>query len=231
MQHCLRSTRLLVVLTLAACGCRAKQPPAPYPFAVRVTGDPGKPLAGAVVSRDKVELARTGEDGVGAFALRGPEGDTVALGVTCPEGFKSPSDPVSVRLRRLSDPGQRTEYDVSCPPTVRKVVIAVRANNGKNLPVVYLGQELARTDAAGAAHVELDAAPDDTIELVLGTNETGNERLKPQNPSAKFVVKNQDEVFVFGTDFVVEAPKRAAVPRPKEHVPPGPIRIPSVKPR
>jgi hypothetical protein len=225
--HCGRvaSWSALVFISLPA-GCRAKQTPAPYQLAIRVTGDPGKPLAGVVVSRDRVEVARTNQEGVAAFDLQGADGDTVAMDVSCPTGFKSPADPIAVRLRRLSDAKQRAEYEVSCPPTIRKVVVAVRATNGKNLPVLYLGQELARTDASGAAHIELEAAPDDTIELLLGTSEKGNERLKPQNPSAKFVVKNQDDVFVFTTDFVIEPEKRVAVAaRPKE--PQGPTRIPS----
>jgi hypothetical protein len=210
-----------------ATGCRSRPAPVPYPFVVRVTGDPGKPLAGAIVSRGRVEVARTGLDGVATFDVQGAEGETIAMDVACPQGYKSPSDAVPVRLRRLSDPKQRAEYDVSCPPNIRKIVVAVRANNGKNLPVVYLGQELARTDSSGAAHVELDAAPDDTIELTLSTDEKGNERLKPQNPSAKFIVKNQDEVFVFSTDFVVEAEKHAPVAaRPK--TPTGPTRIPTL---
>ena len=197
----------------------------PYQLAIRVTGDPGKPLVGAVVSRDRVEVARTGPDGVAPFDLEGTEGDTIAMDVACPQGYKSPSGAVQVRLRRLSDSKQRTEYDVSCPPNIRKVVIAVRATKGKNLPVIYLGQEVARTDASGAAHVELDASPDDTVELTLATNEKGNERLKPQNPSAKFIVKNQDEVFVFSTDFVLDSDKRpTGAPRPKV----GPTRLPSL---
>jgi len=191
-----------------------------------VSGDPGRPLAGALISHDRVEVGRTKDDGTVVLAIQGHEGETLPLEVICPAGFKSPTEPLAVRLRRLSDPAQRTEYDVSCPPTTRKVVVAVRANNGKNLPVIYLGQEVARTDASGAAHVELEATPDDTVELTLGTDEKGNEHLKPQNPSAKFLVKNQDDVFVFTQDFVVEPEKRTAVvARPKE--PTGPTRIPS----
>ncbi|HEX9294673.1 MAG TPA: hypothetical protein VF881_02530 [Polyangiaceae bacterium] len=205
--------------------CRARQAPVPYQFAIRVTGDPSRPLAGAVISHDRVEVGRTKDNGTVVLAIQGHEGETLPLEIVCPSGFKSPTEPLAVRLRRLSDPTQRTEYDVSCPPTTRKIVVAVRANNGKNLPVIYLGQEVARTDSSGAAHVELEAAPDDTIELTLGTDEKGNERLKPQNPSAKFLVKNQDDMFVFTTDFVIEPEKRTAVvTRPKE--PSGPTRLP-----
>jgi hypothetical protein len=216
-----------LLFVLAATSCRAKEAPVPYHLAIKVTGDPGKAISDAVVSRDRVEVCRTGRDGVARFDLEGADGDTIGMEVACPPGYKSPPGAVPVRLRRLSDPKQSTEYDVSCPPSIRKVVVAVRATNGKDLPVIYLGQEVARTDASGAAHVELDAAPDDTVELTLSTSEKGNERLKPQNPSAKFIVKNQDEVFVFSTDFVLDSDKRpAGAPRPKTQV--GPTRLPSL---
>src|SRR5438874_138040 len=82
------------------------------------------------VSRGATEIARTNAAGVAAFELQGSEGDTIGVDVACPPGFKSPAAPVPVRLRRLSDPKERAEYDVDCPPTTRKVVVAVRANNG-----------------------------------------------------------------------------------------------------
>src|SRR5882757_1794191 len=120
---------LLFVWTTTS--CRAKQAPIPYHLAIKVTGDPGKAIAGAVVSRDRVEVCKTGQDGVALFDLEGVDGDTIAMDVACPPGYKSPPGAVPVRLRRLSDSTQSTEYDVSCPPSIRKVVVAVRATNGK----------------------------------------------------------------------------------------------------
>ena len=149
---------------------------------------------------DGKEVGKTDAEGVGKLKLEGTDGETFPIGVACPDGFRSPARPVDVTLRRLED-GKLPEYFVSCPPATRSVVVAVRAENGANLPVVYLGREVARTDGSGAAHVHL--------------------RLKPQNPTASFVVKDHDDVFSFDQRF--ERTERARVFKAK---PKGPTRIP-----
>jgi hypothetical protein len=209
-------TRTLIatlVSSLALVACRQRQEPSPYEFVVRVTSDPGRPLPGAVFSYNDAQVGITKADGTVRLAIRGAEGEVFGLSVACPEGFRSPTAPLEVTLRRQADPTKRPEYAVSCPPRNRAVVVAVRADNGKNLPVLYLGQEVARTDASGAAHVLLYASPDDPFEVTLGTAEKGAERLRPQNPSLKFVVKDQDDVLTFDQRFVVEPLPRQAPPR------------------
>src|SRR5262249_12804855 len=162
-------------------------------FIVRVTSDPGRPLAGAVFSYNDAQVGVTKNDGTVHLAIRGAEGEVFGLSVACPEGFRSPVAPLQLTLRPRGDEANRPEYAVSCPPRIRPMLGAVRADNGKNLPVLYLGQEVARTDASGAAHLLLHASPDDPFEITLGTTEKGNERLRPQNPSLKFVAKDQDD--------------------------------------
>lgn len=105
-------------------------------------------------------------------------------------------------IKRLTDTNKKPEYDVTCPPTTRTVVVAVRADNGPNLPVMYLGREAARTDTAGAAHVMMKLKPDEGFSLVLATD--GNDRLRPQNPSASFIVRDHDDVFTFDQKFDLE---------------------------
>ena len=60
---------------------------------------------------------------------------------------------------------------------MRRVVVAVRAENGPNLPVTYLGRAVGRTDASGAAHVLLAMHPGDQFSLGLDTS--GNKRIPP----------------------------------------------------
>jgi hypothetical protein len=211
--------KALASAAIASCGlvligCRAREEPAPYEFVVRVTSDPGRPLAGAVFSYNDAQVGVTKTDGTVRLAIRGVEGEVFGLSVGCPEGFRSPTAPLQVTLRRQADLTRRPEYAVSCPPKSRAVVVAVRADNGKNLPVLYLGQEVARTDASGAAHMLLYVSPDDPFEVTLGTTEKGAERLRPQNPSLKFVAKDQDDVFTFDQRFVIEPAPRRAAPRP-----------------
>jgi hypothetical protein len=91
------------------------------------------------------------------------------------------------------------------------------------LPVLYLGREVARTDAFGAAHLLLQIRPEEQFDLTLATTEKGGEQLRPQNPVATFSVKHQDEVFVFEPHFTVEAKK--VVYHPPPPAPKGPIRL------
>jgi hypothetical protein len=134
--------------------------------------------------------------------------------VKCPETYASPTKPVTVLLKRLTD-NKRPEYPVSCPPSLRRVVLAVRAENGAHLPVKYFGREVTRTDASGAAHYMVDARPGDQIEIMLATNEKGAEALRPQNPTFSYVVKPQDEVVLFDARFQIEKKPVAFVPAKK----------------
>ncbi len=210
--------RALPVLVLLAAGCSALQPvpPPPLEVVVRVSGDPGQPIKGASLLFNGQSVSQSGDDGVAHLKLTGKDGETFDVTVVCPEGFQSPSAPLRVILKRLAD-DKKPEYDVSCLPTVRSVVVAVRADGGANLPVLYLGREVARTDGAGAAHVLLKLKPDEPFDLVLGTQE--NDKLRPQNPFASFVVKERDEVFVFDQRFELEKKKIVRGGRR------GPVRI------
>lgn len=176
----------------------------PFDIMVHVESDPGRPLPGAVLVVNGRERGTTQGDGRARLSFLGHDGDTFDLWVRCPDGFASPPKPISASLRRISDPSRLPQYDASCPPNQRSIVVAIRADNGANLPVLYLNKEVARTDASGAAHVYMPARPGDSFELMIGTNEKGNERLRPQNPTAPFVVRAQDEVFLFEQRFTRE---------------------------
>ena len=141
-----------------------------YEFVIRIHGDPGQPLAGVPLSRAGEQIAVSDARGTIALAAHGQEGETLAFEVVCPNGHRSPSKPLSIVLRRLTERDRRPEYSVSCPPLKRTLVVAVRADNGANLPVRYLGREVGRTDAAGAAHVLLETQSEDSIELMLDTS-------------------------------------------------------------
>jgi hypothetical protein len=192
--------------------------------AVHVRSDPGKPLALAQVQYGGQTIATTDAAGVAKLTLHGSEGETFDVTVACPTGYQSPTSPISVVLRRLAEPGKVPEYDVRCPPTTREAVVAVRADKGAGLPVMYLGREIGRTDANGAATVLLRVRPLETFDLTLATTglpDKNAEQLRPANPVATFAVKDQDDVFVFEPRFTVEA-KKVVVHAP---APKGPVRI------
>lgn len=216
----------LVLLTtlLLACASEQKQKP-PVEVLVKVTGDPGKPIKNASIVFGGKPIATTDDTGSAKLTLSGNEGDNYDVQVKCPQGFQSPSKPLAIALHRLAEPSTMPEYEISCPPTTRTIVVAVRAENGPGLPVLYLGRAIGKTDASGAATVLLDTLEADSqFDLTLDTTAKGNEQLRPQNPSMSFTVKRSDDVFTFDVKFVIE--KKAVVwhgPAKKT----GPIALPT----
>ena len=218
---------LVVALLVAsaasiASGCQGLDTKAQPPFEilVKIESDPGRPLAGAVLVVNGRERGTTQADGRARLSFVGNDGDTFDLWVRCPDGYSSPTKPVPASLRRISDPSKLPQYDAACPPNQRSIVVAIRADNGANLPVMHLNKEVARTDASGAAHFFLPAKPGDSFELVINTSERGNEKLRPQNPSAPFVVRAQDDVFLFDQRFTREKDpvKYVAAPKKPTHL-------------
>ena len=193
--------RRFVFAMVFVAACQTEPAPAPFEMLVLVESDPGRPVPGAVIQVNGKDKGTTAPDGRARLTFHGNEGDSYDLWVRCPGGYQSPNRAITAPLKRIADPARLPQYDVMCPPLERTVVIAVRADNGPNLPVMYLDREIARTDASGAAHVLLPMKPGDTFTLVLGTNEKGNERLRPQNPSLPFTVRTQDDVFLFDQHF------------------------------
>lgn len=171
---------------------------------MKVESDPGRPVSGAVVFRNSKPIGTTGPDGRTMLTLPGAEGEITDVTVKCPDTYTSPTKPTSIRLTRLVDKTKVPEYAVSCPPTVRHVVVAVKADNGPHLPVIYLNRAVTRTDASGAAHFALEVTPGAQFQVTLDTTEKGNERLKPQNPSRPFTVGQQDDILLFEQKFDVE---------------------------
>ncbi len=64
-------------------------------------------------------VAERGPTAWPALRLNGKDGETFDVAVSCPEGFLSPSKPITVILKRLAD-DKKPEYDVACrPPSAR----------------------------------------------------------------------------------------------------------------
>ena len=187
-------------------------PPPPYKVAVVVEGDPGKPIAGATVQKSSTVLGTTGGDGRAEITLKGTDGEVVDAEVRCPDGYTSPAKPLAVRLTRAS---ATPEFRVSCPPSMRHVVLAIKTENGPNLPVMYLGKAVAKTDASGAAHVAIDLPPGTGFTVALDT--TDAPKIKPQMPNKPFTVGQSDDIYVWEQKFEVEKKKIvvAKIARPK----------------
>jgi hypothetical protein len=181
-----------------------------YRVSLFVDADPGVPLAGAVVTRGERRLGESDATGEVAIEARGAEGSLLIVRVSCPDGYASPSEPLSIVLRSIAESDRRPEYRARCELSLRTVVVAVRTDQGVSLPLLYLGREVARTDDAGAAHFMLEGPPDDGFELTLDTS--AQPSLRPQNPSARFQVAERDDVLVFSQKFQVPPRRKPAPP-------------------
>jgi len=191
------------------CGCKSldRPPPPPQIVVIRVLSDPGKPVKDAAILFEGRKIGVTGEDGSGEIKLVGRDGDTFEVTVSCPKGFESPHKPIPVPLKRLAESTKKPQYEVRCPPTIRTVVVAVRADGGPNLPVMLLGREIARTDTSGAAHVMMKLEPGEQFDLMLDTSGDATKTLRPQNPTRPFAVQQQDDIFTFDQTFDHDKPK------------------------
>jgi hypothetical protein len=186
-----------------------------------VESDPGVPLQGAQVFAQGKAQGATNAKGAAALTLNGPEGTTFDFTIQCPEGFRSPTAPVAIVLHRLGDSGIVPEYKATCMPLTRSAVVAVIAERGPNLPVIYLGREVGRTDGSGAANVLLQVTPGEQFTLALSTEgDKASKALKPQNPTMTFAANDRDEVFVFREEFT---PPKVVFHGP--HVDTGPVAI------
>jgi hypothetical protein len=204
----------LVATAALLAGCGEPEPPAPFKIELKVTSDPGKPLPGAEIVHSGEAVANTGPAGIALLTLRGAEGESYDLFVRCPAEYQSPAKPITVFLRRIGEATKHARYEAACPPALRTVVVAVRAENGPNLPVLYLGQPVARTDPSGAATVLLRLKPGEQFDLTLATADKDAELLRPQNPSWTFLVKPHDDVMLFDQRFTVDRrPPKVGVSR------------------
>lgn len=195
-------------------------PPPEFKYQVSAESD-GKPLAGVTITRAGTTIGTTDATGKALMTFQGREGDTFDLRAQCPDGYATADKPIGVRLSKLSDEKIMGEV-VSCQPLSRKVVVAIRAEGGSNLPVKYLGREIARTDTSGAATVMLMGSPGEAQQLTLDTTEKGNERLQPQNPSLTVMIpKDHDDVVSADQKFELRKIKVVVVQRQVPH-PVGP---------
>lgn len=189
-----------------------------------VTSDPGKGTAAAELFVGGQKLAATDAEGRAHVTLRGAEGDSVEIRVACPTGYQSPTEPIAVAMRRLSKGSPAPRFLARCTPLTRTVVVGIRAENGPNLPVTYLGKEIGKTDAWGAAHVVLTVKANEQVALGLDTKSGADKRpkLRPESPTLTFVAKDKDDFVVLEQKFDIEkVVVRVRAPAPRG----GPTRI------
>jgi hypothetical protein len=207
-----------LLLSVGSGACNLKpEPVAPFEIIVAVSSDPGHPLPGAIIMKGGKEGPSTGADGKVTVKIGGLEGESVDLMVKCPADYVSPVKTLTVLLRRNAGT-KLAEYEASCPPAIRHMVVAVRADNGPNLPVKILGRTVGYTDANGAFTYALPLRPGDGVEMMIDTS--GNPLISPKSPTALLTMKPYDDLLTFDQKFQVKVVKR-----PPPYRPPPPVAI------
>ncbi len=214
--------------SLAVSGCTEQESGGASLFSltisVLVTSDPGRAVEGAELVMTDRSIATTDATGHAKATFEGAEGEKIELAIRCPSGFESPTERLTIAFRPVAPGSPPPKFESRCAPTMRTVVAGIRAENGVDLPVLYLGREVARTDASGAAHVVLRVRPSEQVSLVLDTKSGRDKkpRLRPENPTVVFVAQDRDDFVSLEQRFETEKSPvvRAVVPART-----GPIRI------
>lgn len=196
-----------VLASTMSSGCAEAKPLMHWQEAIiRVESDPGVPLASAAVLFDGKRLAETTADGSARLRMAGREGDIFRIAVACPDGFTgAAASELEVVVQSTEGAPRVPEFSSRCGRVTRRAVVAVRANNGPHLPVLYLGRPIGKTDASGAATVALDVRPGSDVELVLDTHDA--KKLHPQNPVLGFKAEDKDDLVLLEQAFAVDRPR------------------------
>jgi hypothetical protein len=178
---------------------------------VQIESTSGTPVAGVSVLSEGKRLATSGPDGHARLEIEGHDGDAFRVTVECPDGFLS-AEPASFELlvRSADEVAKVPRFESRCAPASLRTTVTLRTN-GPNLPVLYRGKEIARTDGAGAATMQLEVPVHEDASFLLDTRTAP--KLRPQSPTFAVRPVRGGESFLLEQSFTVEplkaAPKRA----------------------
>ena len=210
----------LVALLGFATACTASSPVTKgLVVEVRVTDYAGAAVGGAALFAGSNQVALTTADGIATLEMRGREGDLVALEVRCPDGYESPIEKLVVQS--LDVDGSTPSHLTRCRKIRHRLVIAVRAEGGPNLPVLRLGRVVGTTDASGAASLLFDLDLEERVELTLSTESLANEGVTPKNPVVVFDLHDENDVKLFDVKLTRPRAKQRRGPAKKR----GPVSM------
>ncbi|CAN5412187.1 hypothetical protein BH09MYX1_BH09MYX1_33060 [soil metagenome] len=217
-------TGLFTCVASGSLACKHFEDPPPPPFEVDiiVSQDKDVPLADAAIQRNNREVGRSDAKGKAVLKITGAEGDSFDLWVKCPSGFTSPDRAVTIRLQRLGE-GKAPEYPVNCAPSERKVIVVLTAYDQTtpslvgvgNVPVMFLGKEVATLDPSGSTTFMVTAHPGDHLEFLLDTREKKYELFKPQSPVVQLDVQPKDHIYPLEQPFTKDKVRIVQMGRPR----------------
>lgn len=217
----LRATACALLL-FSTIGCSSKTTDDRFEISLHATSDDTMPLADVAFATGKSNLGKTSSSGVVHVRLRGAEGQTLPITVTCPNGYESSGELSPLRLARTRRVGeavaQPLTVEATCIRKLRDVVLVVRAENAFNL-AVHVDGKPAATTTDGTAHLLLQL--DRNVRQVSVTlDTTAQPKLRPQNPSRTFDLHGKDTVLVIDQSFTAAPrPQNRNSPVPHRHIP------------
>jgi hypothetical protein len=216
----MRFTALLLVLF--ASGCATARPKTLTQNAViAVKDDRGAPIRGAAIVHEGKAIATTSVDGATEVRVAGHDGDAFPFKVECPTGFESASPSEIHLVVRPGVAAATPRFDAQCARSTRKIAIEIKTSltlkNAKpeSLPILFLGQEVGRTDASGVARVALEAKSGEDLDLVVDTR-SSKHRLHPAMPTLTIKGTDPNDSVTVEQPFTVEKPQPIRGPRPPQ---------------
>jgi hypothetical protein len=216
-------TFVFVLSCLSACSS-APIPDEASKFGIelRAVAEAGTPLAGVGLAAEGQQLGFTGSDGRLTRDVRGLEGSSLRVSVSCPAEYEQPEQPPPLRLTRTRAVGtqaaQPLTLDVRCQKRLSTIAIVVHAERGERLPILVDGKPIATTDDDGIAHVLLRRPRGDKA-VQLGIDTSSRSVLKPVNPTRSYELHGRDAIVLFEPSFVVNKPQGPRIAAPRRHIP------------
>jgi len=216
--------RRLLICALFVCACSESD--GRFPVVISTLSDDG-PIADVTITLGKVVAGKTGPDGRLSVNVRGKEGTKVVVTTDVPKGYKLARDGEgSLVLRRLTEVSDSdgkshllpVEHVVKFAPLQRQYAVLVRVGV-PGLDVETFGTRQAVTNSKGVAMFLYQGAPGDELQVKVNTAQ--HPELRPQNPTASFLLGQRSEAYVVKEKFATyKAPVKHHKPT---HV--GPVRL------
>jgi hypothetical protein len=211
----MRCTALLLCLLAPVCAtsCATARPKTLTQNAViAVMDDRGAPIRGAAIVHDGKAVAKTAADGATEVRVAGHDGDAFPFKVECPIGFDAASPGEIHLVVRPGVAAATPRFDSQCARSTRKIAIEIKTSvalknaKGESLPILYLGQEIGRTDPTGIARVELETKSGEDLDLVIDTRGSKH-RLHPAMPTLTIKGTELHDAVTVEQPFTVEKPQ------------------------
>ena len=195
----------LLLGNFAGCSPQATMPStSAYEVEFRAESDAGSAVDGVSVFTGRRLLGTTDQEGRLHFRLQGTEGQTMPVNLKCPDGYKEPEHPSTIRLARTKSVDVQADQPLKlgaiCMRLSRDIAVVVFADQGSAVPVTIDGEPATVTSSDGFAQVLLHVAREvHSVTVGLDTNTYVD--LVPKNPRRTYELPAGDAILVFNQKF------------------------------